>query len=180
MEESTLILKDDLGRGLECLIENVFALDEVEYYLLQPCDTAVQVFQWQETETEDESELLDVTDEELKTIFPIAQAVLAEQNLELQHTAFTLTVRGDLPEPDADDIIEIDNGDVDSCGEFQELCQFYHQEQAYSVFAAMEPMILIAKRNEEGHPIMLSAEEMDDLQPYLEQLLDVELAEEEV
>ena len=95
MEGSTIVLKDDAGKSLPCTVETAFKVDSTEYLLLQPVDFSVQIFAWQETDDEEETELVDVTEEEIDLIFPVAQAVLAEQNLSLKRSAHTLTVEGE-------------------------------------------------------------------------------------
>jgi hypothetical protein len=184
MEGSTIILTDDAGKSLPCTVETAFKVDSTEYVLLQPVDFSVQIFAWQETDDDDETELVDVTEEEIDLIFSTAQAVLSEQNLTLRRSAYTLTVEGELPEPTEEDIIEIDTEEDGNCGEFQELAHFYYEEQAFSVFTALDPLMFIARLGDDGQPEILSPEEMAALEPYVEQYLDhvlsTEDAEEEV
>jgi hypothetical protein len=179
--ESTLILTDDAGKSLPCFLEATFDVEGKEYFLLQPIDHSVQIFAWQASETEDEEEeLVDIDDAEVDQIFEIAQAVLAEQNLKIKRTAFTLTVEGELPELNEDDIYEIGTEDDGECDEFQELANFYYEEQAYSVFTSVDPLIFFAKLNADGKPELLSPEEIEHIQPYVaEHLIDAEDAEEE-
>jgi len=179
MEGSTIVLKDDAGKSLPCTVETAFKVDSTEYLLLQPVDFSVQIFAWQETDDEEETELVDVTEEEIDLIFPVAQAVLAEQNLSLKRSAHTLTVEGELPEPTEEDIIEIDTEEDGNCGEFQELAHFYYEEQAFSVFTSLDPLMFIAKVGADGHPEVLTPEEMAALEPYVEQYLDHVLSTED-
>jgi hypothetical protein len=179
MEGSTIVLTDEAGKSLPCTIETAFKVDSTEYLLLQPVDFSVQIFAWQETDDEEETELVDVTDEEIDLIFPVAQAVLAEQNLSLKRSAYTLTVEGELPEPTEEDIIEIDTEEDGNCSEYQELAHFYYEEQAFSVFTALDPLMFIAKVGEKGQPEILTPEEMSALEPYVEQYLDHVLSTED-
>jgi hypothetical protein len=183
MEGSTIVLKDDAGKSLPCTVETAFKVDSTDYLLLQPVDFPVQIFAWQETETEDdeETELADVTEEEIDVIFSTAQAVLSEQNLTLRRSAYTLTVEGELPEPTEEDIIEIDteSDEEGNCSEFQELAHFYYEEQAFSVFTALDPLMFIAKIGVDGMPEILTPEEMATLEPYVEQYLDHVLSTED-
>jgi len=179
MEGSTIVLTDDAGKSLACTVETEFKVDSTDYLLLQPVDFSVQIFAWQETDDEEETELVDVTEEEIDLIFPVAQAVLAEQNLSLKRSAHTLTVEGELPEPTEDDIIEIDTEEDGNCGEFQELAHFYYEEQAFSVFTSLDPLMFIAKVGDDGQPEVLSPEEMVALEPYVEQYLDHVLSTED-
>jgi hypothetical protein len=179
MEGSTIVLTDDAGKSLPCTVETAFKVDSTEYLLLQPVDFSVQIFAWQETDDEEETELVDVTEEEIDLIFPVAQAVLAEQNLSLKRSAHTLTVAGELPEPTEEDIIEIDTEEDGNCGEFQELAHFYYEEQAFSVFTSLDPLMFIAKVGSDGQPEILTPEEMAALEPYVEQYLDHVLSTED-
>ncbi|MEE3717739.1 DUF3727 domain-containing protein [Tumidithrix elongata RA019] len=183
MDGSTLILTDDAGKSLPCFLETTFDIEGKEYFLLQPVDHSVQIFAWQASETEEEEEeLVDIDDDEIDQIFETAHAVLAEQNLKLKRTAFTLTVEGELPELIEDDIYEIGIGTEEEgeCEEFQELANFYHEEQAYSVFTSVDPLIFFAKLGADGKPELLSPEEIEYIQPYVaEHLIDAEDAEEE-
>ena len=181
MEGSTITLTDEAGKTLPCTIETAFKVDITEYLLLQPVDYSVQIFAWQETDDEEETELVDVTEEEIDLIFPVAQAVLAEQNLSLKRSAYTLTVEGELPEPTEEDIIEIDTEeDGGNCSEFQELAHFYYEEQEFSVFTALDPLLFIAKVGKNGLPEILTPTEMASLEPYVEQYLDHVLSTEDV
>ncbi|MDX2256583.1 MAG: DUF3727 domain-containing protein [Pseudanabaenaceae cyanobacterium bins.39] len=183
MEGSTIVLKDDAGKSLPCTVETAFKVDSTEYLLLQPVDFPVQIFAWQEPESDDEeeTELADVSEEEIDRIFSTAQAVLSEQNLTLRRSAYTLTVEGELPEPTEEDIIEIDTEveEEGNCSEFQELAHFYYEEQAFSVFTALDPLMFIAKIGDDGMPEILTSEEMAALEPYVEQYLDHVLSTED-
>jgi hypothetical protein len=178
MEGSTIVLTDETGKSLPCTVETKFKVDSTEYLLLQPVDFSVQIFAWQETDDDDETELVDVTEEEIDLIFSTAQAVLSEQNLTLRRSAYTLTVSGELPEPTEEDIIEIDTEEEGNCGEFQELALFYYEEQAFSVFTALDPLMFIAKVGD-GQPEILTPDEMVALEPYVEQYLDHVLSTED-
>jgi hypothetical protein len=90
-----------------------------------------------------------------------------------------LTVEGELPEPTEEDIIEIDTEEDGNCGEFQELAHFYYEEQAFSVFTSLDPLMFIAKVGDDGQPEVLTPEEMAALEPYVEQYLDHVLSTED-
>lgn len=179
MEGSTIEIKDDAGKSLPCLVETAFKVGSIEYLLLQPVDIPVQIFGWEETDDDDETQLVDVTEEEIALIFPIAQAVLAEQNLSLKRSAHTLTVTGELPDSTEENIIEIDTEEDGNCSEFQQLADFYYEEQEYSVFTSLDPLMFIAKVGDDGQPTLLTAEEMETLEPYLAEHLDHVLSTED-
>jgi Protein of unknown function (DUF1292). len=180
MYDSPVILADETGRTLSCAVEDAFEVNGTEYLLLEPVDAAVQIFAWRDVD-EDEQELTEIDEEELDLIFPIAKAVLSEQNLILKRTAFTLTVEGELPEIEEDQIIELDDADGEISEELQEIAQFYYEEQAYSIFAPLDPMYLYARRDRNGkiEPVF-DADELEKLQPHIqERLLELEDDDEE-
>jgi hypothetical protein len=153
-----------------------------EYLLLLPVDSPVEIVVWDDEEDED---LADATlledDEDIDLIFSDAQAVLAEQNLTLKRTAYTLTVAGELPPVEEEDIltIEIEEENVELEPEqFQLLASFYHEEQEYGIYTPLDPLLFFAKRNKAGQPELLSPEEFKKVQPLLEELLFDELDEE--
>jgi len=166
--DSTITLTDETGKKLPCNIEATIAVDDVDYFLLQPIDNSVQIFAWEQGEDEDEEVLVDIEEEELETVFSTAQAVLSEQNLKLKRTAFTLTVEGELPEFDEDEVFTVDLDD-DSFEEYQELAKFLHEEQPYSVFTALDPLMFFAKLGANGAYELLSQEELEMIQPYIEE-----------
>jgi hypothetical protein len=178
----SITLTDAAGRSLNCYIEHSLEVEGSEYLLLLPVDSPVEIVVWDDEEDED---LADATlledDEEIDLVFSDAQAVLAEQNLTLKRTAFTLTVAGELPAVNEDDIltIEIEEDNVELEPEqFQLLASFYHEEQEYGIYTPLDPLLFFAQRNEAGEPELLSPEEFKKVQPLLEELLFDELEEE--
>ncbi len=175
----SVTLIDEVGRRLNCSIEHTLEVDGEEFLLLMPRDTPIQIVAWDE---EDEEDFADATliedDEEIDLLFPDAQAVLAEQNLTLKRTAYTLTVAGELPEMDEEEIltIEVEESDVElEPEEFQLLASFYHEEQEYGVYTPLDPLLFLARTNSKGEPELLSPEEFKKVQPLLEDLLFDEL-----
>lgn len=168
-------LTDEAGRSLNCYIEHSLEVEGTEYLLLMPVDAPVEIVAWDD---EDEEDVADATlvedDEEIDAIFLDAKAVLAEQDLTLKRTAFTLTVAGELPPVDEDEIltIEIEEDNVElEPEEFQFIANFYHEEQEYGIYTPLDPLLFLARRNKAGHPELLSPEEFKKLQPFLEDLL---------
>ncbi|MCS7031314.1 MAG: DUF3727 domain-containing protein [Gloeomargarita sp. SKYG116] len=167
-----VVLVDDQGRSLACYVDRTLEVDERPYLLLLPVDTPVELFAWNEAE----DTLLDLDEEELAKIFPIARDILAEQNLKLLDTALTLTAQGELPQPQETETLFLDyesqDGEIES-EEFQELGIFYHEGRRYGVYTPIEPLLFFARINSDGQPEPLSAEEMERIGPRLEaQLLD--------
>lgn len=151
-------------RSLRCTIEYAFDIDGERYALLLPVDTPVDIFAWYGDEEEEEAAI--VEGEQIDSIFEIAKAVLAEQDLTLHHSALTLTVAGDLPEIEDDEWTEIesDDGEVES---LQLLANFYDEEQEYSVYAPLDPFFVFARLDDDNTPHLLPPEEFERLEPKL-------------
>ncbi|MDX1976991.1 MAG: DUF3727 domain-containing protein [Pseudanabaenaceae cyanobacterium bins.68] len=171
MDESTIVLTDETGKSLPCYLEKRLPLNGKEYILLNPIDYPVQIFAWESEEDEETGTLADVEEDEIATIFETAQAVLAEMNLVLKRTAYTLTVEGELPEVDEEDIIQIDGDDEEEGEEYVEIAHFYHEEREYSVFAEVDPLPYFAKQSHAGSVELLSPDELEEIQPFLEEQL---------
>ncbi|NEP13142.1 MAG: DUF3727 domain-containing protein [Symploca sp. SIO2C1] len=177
---SSVTLTDEAGRSLSCSIEHVLEVEGSEYLLLMPVDFPIQIVAWDEEDYEEDSAeatLLE-DDEDIDSIFGDAKAVLAEQNLTLKHTAYTLTAAGELPSVNKDEIlaieIEDENGELEP-DELQLLANFYHEEQEYGIYTPIEPLLFLTQRNQAGQLELLSPEAFHKLQPLLEELLFDEL-----
>lgn len=170
MDAPTVTLTDEAGRKLLCYVEHSLEVEGQEYVLLLPVDYPVEVFAWQGDENEEEEEAVLIEDEaELDRLFPIAKAVLAEQNLVLKRTALTLTVEGELPDFDEeDDDLEVDEDHE----ELQLLANFYDEEQEYTVYTPLDPFFIPARLNDQGEPVLLSPEEFQKIEPMLPMLED--------
>lgn len=180
-EVPTISLKDEAGRSLLCYVEHTIDVGGQEYLLLLPVDSPIEIFAWESDEEDgDEETLVDLDDDEINEIFDLAKAVLAEQDLTLKRTAFTLTVSGDLPEVKDEDIITLELGeDEDSLDseQFQRLTYFYHEEQEYDVCTPLDPLMFFARVNSQGEPELLSPEEFQAVRPQLEDHLFNDLEE---
>lgn len=176
MDAPTVLLNDDEGRSLLCYIEHELDINGETYGLLLPVDTPISIFTWPISDSEDEDPMLVDDDDELATIFPIARAVLAEQNLTLLQTAVTLTVEGDLPdleEEDEDEDEDLPEGDTE---EFELLATFFNEEQEYAIYTPMDPFLVVV-RLEGGEPKLLSQEEFMAIEPLIEERLEAEMDE---
>lgn len=166
-------LTDETGRSLDCLVEHVMKQENSTYLLLMPIDSPVTIIAWDDDQ--ESSEAIWVEEErEIKRIFPDAQAVLAEFDLSLKYTAFTLTISGDLPSTDSEEILTLEIEEQDgylATEEFQYLASFYHNQQEYEIYTPIAPILFLAKRNQAGKLILLSPDELQDIQPLLEEFL---------
>ncbi|HAC62403.1 MAG TPA: DUF3727 domain-containing protein [Cyanothece sp. UBA12306] len=174
-------LTDDESRTLECYIENALEAEDGTYILLMPVDIPVVILGWdnQENPEENQSDVLLVEDKlEITEIFADAKAVLAELELTLKFTAFTLTVEGQLPPLEEDDMLtlELDLEELDiqdkrlDSEELQFLASFYHKSQKYSIYTPLDPLLFLAKYNLLGEVSLVSPEDAR-MRPILEELL---------
>lgn len=166
-------LTDEDGRSLECYVENSIEVDEMTYVLLMPVDSPIVIVAL-ENEDEDVSEAILIEDQtEIDQIFADAKAVLAEQDLVLKNTAYTLTTSGELPPVEEDKILtlEIDEEDTQTeSEELQYLASFYHGSQYYKIYTPLTPLLFLANYNSTGELKLVSPED-ERMQPILEELL---------
>ncbi|MBD2774357.1 DUF3727 domain-containing protein [Iningainema tapete] len=169
----SLTLTDDKGRALECYIEHSLDVDGQEYVLLLPVDSPVEIFAWQGDGEEEEAVLVE-DDATLDQIFTTAQAVLAEQNLILNNTAYALTVAGELPPVEDSELftLEIEDDEADLEPEqLQLLASFYFKDQEYAIYTPLDPLLFFARITNTGKPELLSPEEFRKVKPLLEEHL---------
>ncbi|MEL6439371.1 MAG: DUF3727 domain-containing protein [Cyanobacteria bacterium J06621_8] len=174
-EEETLTIVDEAGRSLPCYIEQSLEVDQMTYLLLVPVDIPVILMSInQDREQEIEAAMLD-DDEEISLIFENAKAVLAEQNLYLHHTAYTLTATGELPPIEEEQVLTLDSGDDedDLEEELQSLCYFFHGDQRYGIYTPLTPLLFFARYDAENR-IELVSPDQENLIPILEELLSEE------
>lgn len=171
----TVVVTDDAGRTIDCYLERSMEIDGIQYALLLPVDLPIEIFAWEEEEDGEES-LVDLEDDEVDVVFLTARAVLAEHDMELTQTALTLTAKGNAPVPAEDDIVTLDlsdeSGDLDA-EDFQLLTNFFHEEQEYSIYTPLNPLLIFVRLEREGKPVLLEPEEFERIRPQLEdQLFD--------
>lgn len=181
LEEADVItLWDEQGRSLDCYIENAYETDDLTYMLLVPVDTPVMILAWDEESEEEESDAFLIEDsEEIERIFADAKAVLAELDLLLKPTAHTLTVSGELPPLEEDNVLslEIDSDAPSSSSEPEELqflASFFSEDQKYSIYSPLAPLLFLAVGDAEGKVELVSPDD-DGMGPILEELLFDEL-----
>ena len=174
-EEETLTIVDEAGRSLPCYIEQSLEVDDMTYLLLVPVDIPVILMSINQDEGEEvEAAMLD-DDEDIAFIFDNAKAVLAEQNLYLHHTAYTLTATGELPPIEEEQVLTLDGGDEENEleEELQSLCYFFHEDQKYGIYTPLTPLLFFARYDAENRLELVSPDQ-ENLIPILEELLSEE------
>ncbi len=171
--EETVNLVDANGRNLLCYVEHSLESDGTVYLLLMPIDIPIVIISWDD-EGEEETEAVMLEDDtEITAIFANAKAVLAERNLYIKHTAYTLTATGELPPIEEEQVLSLNLDEEDEeieSEELQFLASFYHSEQKYSVYTPLTPLLFFARYDGDGEIELVSPEE-DGFQPILEELL---------
>ena len=164
-EVPTLLVKDSQGSDLLCFLEQVVPLEGKEYALLTPVDTPVSLFQL----TDDHDPKLIETIEKNEPILEVADVVLQEHDLRLVRSAITLTVSGELDEPEPE---EIEEEDIDEESETYELLvNFRVDNNEYGLYIPLDPFFIVGKL-EDGEIKLVEGEEFDRIQSGIESELE--------
>ena len=164
-EVKTLILNDLNGNELICYLEQLVNIEGEEYALLTPVDTPVSLFKIND---KDEPELIEKI-EKNEQILKNADAVLQEHDLRLVRSAITLTVSGELDEPEPE---EIEEEDIDDESETYELLvNFRVDDNEYGLYIPLDPFFIVGKL-EDGEVKLVEGEEFDRIQSGIEAKLE--------
>ncbi len=164
-EVPTLLVKDSQGSDLLCFLEQVVPLEGNEYALLTPVDTPVSLFQL----IDDQDPKLIETIQKNEPILEVADVVLQEHDLRLVRSAITLTVSGELDEPEPE---EIEEEDIDDESETYELLvNFRVDNNEYGLYIPLDPFFIVGKL-EDGEVKLVEGEEFDKIQSGIESELE--------
>ncbi|WP_320674514.1 DUF3727 domain-containing protein [Prochlorococcus sp. MIT 1341] len=164
-EVPTVLVKDNNGADLLCFLEELIPLEEKEYALLTPVDTPVSLFRL--TEGVDPELIETITSSE--PILAVADVVLQEHDLTLVRSAVTLTVTGELEEPDPE---ELEDDSIDDESETYELLvSFKVDDKEYGLYIPLDPFFIVAKLID-GKAILVEDQEFDRIQPLIEAELE--------
>ena len=164
----TVLVRDSSGRQLLCFLEQLIPLDGHDYVLLTPVDTPVCLFRL--TDDEEEPELIDTVDA-TEPILSVADVVLQEHDLTLVRSAVTLTVSGELEEPDPDDFDDEDEDAAEDSETYELLVSFLVNDQDYGLYIPLDPFFVVA-RMEGDAAVLVEGEEFERVQPRIEAELD--------
>ncbi|MCS5697905.1 DUF3727 domain-containing protein [Cyanobium sp. FGCU-52] len=162
----TVLVRDGHGRQLLCFLEQLIPLDGHDYALLTPVDTPVCLFRLRDDEDPELIETLEASE----PILSVADVVLQEHDLTLIRSAVTLTVSGELEEPDPDELEDDEDGDEES-ETYELLVSFLADEQEYGLYIPLDPFFVVA-RIEGGEGVLVEGEEFERVQPRIEAELD--------
>jgi hypothetical protein len=156
------VLVRDSGRELLCFLEQLIPLDGHDYALLTPVDTPVCLVR---LEDDAEPEVIESGDA-AAPILSVADVVLQEHDLTLIRSAVTLTVNGELDEPDPDELDEDDEGD-DESETYELLVSFLVDEVEYGLYIPLDPFFVVARING-AEARLVEGEEFERIQPRIE------------
>ena len=166
----TVLVRDASGRQLLCFLEQLIPLDGHDYALLTPVDTPVCLVKIAADE-DGEDEVIEELDG-AGDILSVADVVLQEHDLTLVRSAVTLTVSGELEEPDPEELEEeLDDEDDEDSDLYEMLIQFRHDDQEYGLFIPLDPFFVVA-RMANGEAVLVEGEEFERVQPRIEAELD--------
>jgi hypothetical protein len=167
----TVLVRDGNKRQLLCFLEQLIPLDGHDYALLTPVDTPVCLVKISADE-DGEDEIIEELDA-AEPILSVADVVLQEHDLTLVRSAVTLTVSGELEEPDPEELEEeLDGEDDDEESDLYEmLVQFRAESQEYGLFIPLDPFFVVA-RMENGEGVLVEGKEFERVQPRIEAELD--------
>jgi hypothetical protein len=174
-EVPTVLVRDGEGRQLLCFLEQLIPLDGNDYALLTPVDTPVCLVKIAADEDSDD-EVIDELDG-AEPILSVAEVVLQEHDLTLVRSAVTLTVSGELEEPDPEELEEeiaeelAEEEEDDESDLYEMLIQFRAEGQEYGLFIPLDPFFVVA-RMQNGEGILVEGEEFERVQPRIEAELD--------
>lgn len=167
----TVLVKDQTGREILCFLEHLIPLDGKDYALLTPVDTPVCLVRI--AEGEDEKDEVIESLEGAEPILSVADVVLQEHDLTLVRSAVTLTVSGELEEPDPEEMEE----EMEAEGEDEEsdlyelLIPFRANDREYGLYIPLDPFFVVA-RMEGSEALVVEGEEFERIQPRIEAELD--------
>ena len=164
-EVPTVLVKDSEGRDLLCFLEQLIPLDGQDFALLTPVDTPVCLFKLRDGE---DPQLIDSIASS-EPILSVADVVLQEHDLTLVRSAVTLTVNGELDEPEPEDADD-EEGD-DESETYELLVSFLVEEQEYGLYIPLDPFFVVA-RMDDGSAVLVEGEDFDRIQPRIEAELD--------
>lgn len=167
----TVLVRDSQGRQLLCFLEQLIPLDGNDYGLLTPVDTPVCLVRLADEDGEEEDEVIEELDG-AEAILSVADVVLQEHDLTLVRSAVTLTVSGELEEPDPDELEdELEEDDEEDSDLYEMLIQFRAEGQEYGLFIPLDPFFVVA-RISNGEGLLVEGEEFERVQPRIEAELD--------
>tara|TARA_B100000700_G_C14904654_1_gene789125 strand:- start:578 stop:1120 length:543 start_codon:yes stop_codon:yes gene_type:complete len=165
-EVPTVLVRDSQGSALLCFLEQLITIEGVDYGLLTPVDTPVSLFRLSENGNPELIEKINSSE----PILEVADIVLQEHDLTLVRSAVTLTITGELDEPEPE---ELEEDEIDDDSETYELLvNFRVKEKEYGLYIPLDPFFVVAKLKD-SQAELIEGQEFDKLQPLIERELEI-------
>lgn len=162
----TVVVRDGSGRQLLCFLEQLIPLDGHDYALLTPVDTPVCLFRLSDDTDPEPIETLEASE----PILSVADVVLQEHDLTLVRSAVTLTVSGELDEPDPEELDDDEEADEET-ETYELLVSFMADGEEYGLYIPLDPFFVVA-RMEGASAVLVEGEEFERVQPRIEAELE--------
>ena len=104
-------------------------------------------------------------------ILSVADVVLQEHDLTLVRSAVTLTVAGELDEPDPEDLEDEEEEDDEESETYELLVSFMVDSKEYGLYIPLDPFFVVA-RMVDGQAELVEGEDFDRIQPRIEAELE--------
>lgn len=163
----TVLVRDRDGHDLLCFLEQLIPLEGTDYALLTPVDTPVSLFRLKDSDAPEPI----TTIASSEPILSVADVVLQEHDLTLVRSAVTLTVSGELDEPDPEDLEDDEDEDDEDAETYELLVSFMVEGQEYGLYIPLDPFFVVA-RMVDGQAELVEGEEFDQIQPRIEAELE--------
>jgi len=167
--------KEGEENAIMCYVDCIARIDDVEYSVGFPCDSAVDIAYIEEDEDGEEGLVLIESDDDLMDkLFPIAKELVEEDEsakLALYRTPATLTLAGNLGIDDEDDEDENEEEDGEAAADL--LLSFDFEGQEYNLVRPTDLMLLVGKADgtDQNQRVLISDAESEKIMPTLMEML---------
>lgn len=161
-------------RWIDVVGDYMIKLNGIEYTIGMPCDYSVAICYFDD---DDQLVPVDIDSELMSEIFPICEEIIKGEfgeELVLCRTPQTLTLVGELEEGESEDSDEENLEDEDLSDDDEEdvemLLAFEADGTEYNLVKLLDPVMLVAKKDDDGRFQILSEEDSGTVMPALEEI----------
>lgn len=147
-DDDTVVSFVDLSsegeKAIDCYIDSVATLNNIEYTIGTPCDYAVALCYF---ESDEQLVPIELDDTLMDDIFPVAEGIIEDEfgeELVLLRTPQTLTLIGELEESEMDED-EDEEMTEDTEEEVEILVSFEEEGREYHLVRLLDPILLVGK-----------------------------------
>mmetsp|Transcript_33337 Transcript_33337/g.48219 ORF Transcript_33337/g.48219 Transcript_33337/m.48219 type:complete len:252 (-) Transcript_33337:254-1009(-) len=161
-------------RWIDVAGDYMIKLNGVEYTIGMPCDYSVAICYFDD---DDQLVPVDIDSELMSEIFPICEEIIKGEfgeELVICRTPQTLTLVGELEEGESegsdDEDLDEDGLPDDDEEDVEMLLAFEADGTEYNLVKLLDPVMLVAKKDENDRYLILSEEEAETVLPALEEI----------